>query len=90
MELLLFHRSLENYAKWQLVKQFLPYLSKDFTDAYNAFTLATRGIWLCILVCVYPVTSTTSSIPTYVCPFSGERNLLPYLANRPVLIEIFY
>ena len=52
MDLLLFHRSLENYAKWQLVKQFLPYLSKDFTDAYNAFTLATRGMSVHSCMCI--------------------------------------
>lgn len=35
--------SLENYAKWQLVKQYLPYLSEDFAKAYSTFTLATQG-----------------------------------------------
>ena len=43
IKLSLFHRSLENYAKWQLVKQFLPFLSEEFTNAYNTFTLATQG-----------------------------------------------
>ena len=34
---------LENYAKWQLVLRYLPYLSEDFSNAYSAFTLATTG-----------------------------------------------
>ena len=37
-------RTLENYARWQLIKEFLPFMGEEFTNAYNKFTLATQGL----------------------------------------------
>ncbi len=34
---------LENYAKWQLIRSYIPYLSDDFINVYYAFTKTTQG-----------------------------------------------
>ena len=37
------HSTLENYAKWQLIKRYLTYLSSDFVSAVVTFTQAVTG-----------------------------------------------
>ncbi|XP_064384785.1 endothelin-converting enzyme homolog isoform X2 [Halichondria panicea] len=34
---------LENYAKWQLIRSYIPYLSDNFVNVYYAFTKTTQG-----------------------------------------------
>jgi len=37
------HSTLENYAKWQLILGFIPYLGENFTTPYYKFMLDTQG-----------------------------------------------
>ena len=70
--------TIENYVKWHLVKRFLPYLSEDFTNAYQQFSLATGGMYaklilMCLVVSLHVSTHCTI-IHTHTCVYRKSGN----------------
>lgn len=59
---------LENYAKWQLINGYLPFLSDDFINVYYAFTKTTAG---------------SGEQPRYKTCIGVVQNLMPLALARP-------